>query len=446
MVILGLGSNAGDRLYNLRQARHLLGQLPRLTLLECSSLYLSDALLPDQAPSSWDQPYINLAIKCQTTLSPLELLQQLKNIEYAIGRKPLKRQWGPRVIDIDILAWDNLFFEDDLLQIPHARLLERPFALWPLADLEPCWIYPGSGKYQGKTAAEICAHWGSRFSGEAPLHTKQIFHRIDIPQLIGILNVTPDSFSDSGKFTNTQSLLHQAYHLVSSGAEILDIGAEATNPNAIPLDPDDEWDRLEPFLKALKLELHFMDFLPKISIDTRHANVADKALRLGVDWINDPSGLQDKKMIELIAAYRCDCVVMHNLGIPADPQHILSYQQDPVEQVYQWAENHLNYLEENGINREKIIFDIGIGFGKDAEQSFLLLKKSNRFHKLNTRLLIGHSRKSFLKKFTTKPADKRDLETCIISNYLADQGVDYLRIHDVEACSRALKIYKHIST
>lgn len=398
MVILGLGSNTGDRLNNLRQAYSLLKKIPKLIIQNISPLYLSDALLPDQAPASWDKPYINLAIECETTLTPLELLQQLKNIEYAMGRKAIKQQWAPRIIDLDILAWSNLVFEDDLLQIPHPRVLERPFALWPLADLTPFWIYPGKGKYQGKIAAEIGSRWGSRFSGEVPLHTKQIPHRIDTPQLVGILNVTPDSFSDGGKFTNIQSLLHQAYHLVSSGAEILDIGAEATNPDAIPLDPDDEWERLEPFLKALKHELHLMSFVPKISVDTRHAAVADKALRLGVDWINDPSGLQDPKMVELMATCRRDCVVMHNLGIPADPKKVLTYLQDPVEQVYQWAQNQLSYLEKNGIALEKIIFDVGIGFGKDAEQSFSLIKNIRRFQNLNTRLLVGHSRKSFLKK------------------------------------------------
>src|SRR5476651_1633704 len=108
MVILGLGSNSGDRLANLRQARQLLSLIPKLQLLRVSPLYMSNALLPEQAPDSWDQPYLNLAIQCETRLQPQELLQQLKNVEYTLGRKPVKRHWGPRVIDIDILAWDDL--------------------------------------------------------------------------------------------------------------------------------------------------------------------------------------------------------------------------------------------------------------------------------------------------------------------------------------------------
>ncbi|HVY53591.1 MAG TPA: dihydropteroate synthase [Gammaproteobacteria bacterium] len=444
MVILGLGSNIGDRISNLRKAHELLKQVPKLLIKSCSPLYLSDALLPDQAPSSWDQPYINMAIKCETSLSPLDLLHQLKNIEYAIGRKPLKRHWGPRTIDIDILAWDGMVYDDDVLQVPHVKLPERPFALWPLADLEPYWIYPGPGEFQGKTAAEICARWGSRFSGEAPLHTKQILHRIDTPQLVGILNVTPDSFSDGGDFSQIQTAVHQAYHLAGSGAEIIDIGAEATNPNAIPLDPDDEWERLEPVLRAIKHELPLMAIPPKISVDTRHVEVAAKALRLGVNWINDTSGLHDPQMRELIASANCECVVMHSLGIPADSNRIFSYKTNPIDEIYRWAEQILLDLEQYGIKQERIILDIGLGFGKDAEQSFLLLKYIAEFKKLNIRLMIGHSRKSFLQKFTHYPPEQRDIETTIISNYLADQEVNFLRVHNVEVCSRSFRIYQQL--
>lgn len=445
MVILGLGSNLGDRLANLRQARELLAQIPKLQLLQTSPLYLSDALLPDNAPSSWDQPYINLAIRCETQLPPHDLLQQLKNVEYAIGRKPMKRHWGPRIIDIDILAWDDLVCEDELLQLPHAQLPERPFALWPLADLAPFWVYPGPGIFQGKTAAEICARWGSRFSGEAALHTRQIYHRIDTPQLVGILNITPDSFSDGGKLNNLQTVIHQAYHLASSGAEILDIGAEATNPDALPLDPEDEWFRLEPVLDALKKELAYMSIVPKISIDTRHYQTADKALRKGVDWINDPSGLGDERMRELVAAAKRDCVVMHNLGIPADRNCVLSYQENPVEEVYRWGEKRLAALEKSGIAAKRIIFDVGIGFGKTAAQSLELIKNIERFHKLHPRILVGHSRKNFLTLFTNKPASERDLETLPLSLFLAKQKVAYLRVHEVEMLARALRVERSLA-
>ncbi len=440
MVILGLGSNTGDRLAHLRKARELLSLIPKLTLQQVSPLYISDALLPDQAPDSWDRPYLNLAIKCETRLQPQDLLHQLKNVEYTIGRKPLKRHWGPRAIDIDILIWDDLCYEDETLRIPHTQLPERPFALWPLADLAPNWIYPGEGPYHGKTAAEICARWGSRFSGEAPLHTKQILHRIDTPRLVGILNLTPDSFSDGGQAQGIQTALRKAYELAGNGAEILDLGAEATNPDALPLDPETEWERLEPVLDAVKNELKYMLLPPHISIDTRHPETAEKALRKGIDWINDVSGLENPRMRELVAASRSDCVVMHNLGIPAARNRVLPFHQNPVTEIHCWAEKRLEALETCGIPRDKIIFDLGIGFGKSAEHSFDLLKNLIPFHSLKTRLLIGHSRKSFMDLLTpARPAD-RDLETAILAIHLAKQGVDYLRVHNPETCSRSFRL------
>lgn len=440
MIILGLGSNLGDRLAYLRQALQLLKKLPKLSIRQVSPLYLSNALLPEQAPAAWDLPYLNLAIHCESQLAPLTLLQQLKNIEYIIGRKPAKKQWGPRAIDIDILAWDEAIIDNELLHIPHVALPERPFALWPLADLAPYWVYPLPGPYQGQTATQLSARWGSRFSGEAPLQTRQIMQRIDTPQLVGILNITPDSFSDGGQFNCVEKAIHHVYHLVSTGADIIDIGAEATNPNVLPVEPEDEWERLEPFLQAIQQELPYLLIPPKISIDTRHVDVAEKALKAGIDWINDTSGLQDKKMRALLASTHQACVVMHNLGIPADKNKILSLEKNPVDQVYAWAEQTLAALEKDGIKRNNIIFDVGLGFGKDAEQSFALIQHIQRFQGLNTRLLVGHSRKSFLQKFVQRPPQERDLETALLSHYFALQGIDYLRVHNVEASSRVFKL------
>lgn len=440
MVILGLGSNTGDRLANLRRARDLLSRLPKLKIEQVSPLYLSNALLPEKAPDSWDQPYLNLAMRCETSCEPHDLLQQLKNIEYTIGRKPLKRHWGPRVMDIDILAWDGRMLRDELLQIPHAHLPERPFALWPLADLAPTWVYPVEGPYQGKTAAEIAARWGSRYSGTAPLQIKPILHRIDTPQLVGILNLTPDSFSDGGLFPTVQSALRKAYQLVAEGAEILDLGAEATNPKALPLDWQEEWNRLEPVLDAIQKERDYMLLQPKLSIDTRHAEVAEKALSRGVDWINDTSGLEDPRMQDLVAASKRDCVVMHQLGVPSDKNRVLPFHHNPVDHILRFGEERIALLEKRGIAREKIIFDVGLGFGKGAEHSFDLVKNIRQFQALQTRLLVGHSRKSFLSLFTDKAPAERDLETAILSLHLARNGVDYLRVHDVEASSRSFKL------
>lgn len=435
MVILGLGSNLGDRLNCLRRALHLLKQIPHFQVEYVSPLYISDALLPENAPASWNMPYLNLALRCNTTLPPFELLQHTKKIEQPLGHT-LEKRWGPRHIDIDILAWDDLIQYDDKLHIPHEHLAARPFALWPLTDVAPFWVHP----IQKKSAVEIAAQWGSRFTGEAPLHCRQIPHRIDTPQLVGILNITPDSFSDGGKFFDVSSSLKQVHYLVNSGAEIIDIGAEATGPNTTSLDSATEWQRLEPILKNMMNERTKMLIPAKISVDTRHAEVAKKALDAGIDWINDVSGLEDPVMPQLIKESPCKAVFMHHLGIPVDKNHVLPLHQDPVKLIYHWAEQRLAEIEQIGISRERLIFDVGIGYGKTAEQSLELIKNIHVFQSLQVQLLIGHSRKSFLTQFTPQPADQRDIETVAVSLYLAKLEVDYLRVHDVEAHARMLKV------
>lgn len=439
MVILGLGTNIGDRLANLRQAFYLIKKIDRLSILQVSPVYISDALLPKNAPAEWDKPYLNLALRCETQLTPLELLKQTKQIEKRLSNA-VKEHWGPRVIDIDLLAWDDLILYGNGLHIPHEHLHERPFALWPLADVAPRWRYPLPGTMQGKTANELTMQWGSRFTGTAPLRTQQIPQRIDTPQWVGIINLTPDSFSSDGLLNNEDSAWKKIHNLVTAGADILDFGAEATGPNATPLTPEEEWKRLAPLLTQTFAKKTNWLVSPKISVDTRHALVAEKALALGVDWINDVSGLEDPAMHQVINSHRCDVVFMHHLGIPVNKNHYLPLNQDPTQCVYQWAEQRLKELEKARINPSRLIFDPGIGYGKTAEQSLEIIKNIDVFHKLGIRLLVGHSRKSFLTKFTSKPAEKRDIETMLISLHLAKKSVDYLRVHNVEINAQGVKI------
>lgn len=445
MVILGLGSNVGDRLANLRQAIHCLKQLPALQVIAISPVYLSDALLPDNAPLDWDLPHLNCALRCETTLEPLALLQEIKNIEQQAGRDTHVGYWGPRILDIDILAWDERQIENEVLTIPHKGLLERPFALWPLADVAACWRFPLTGAAQGKTAAEIVEKWGSRFSGKAPLHTHQLYQRLDTPQLVGIINVTPDSFSDGGKFLHAEKALEQTHYLIHSGAEIIDIGAESTAPHASTLSPEQEWTRLQPVIALIKEAQDDFLITPKLSIDTRYPETAKKALGMGVDWINDVTGLSHPAMRELIAQTTADCVIMHHLSIPASRDHVLPRDQNTVTNVYEWAARQLDALEKEGISRNRLIIDPGIGFGKTAEQSVSLIHHIDTFKTLQTRLLIGHSRKSFLSLFTQYPSSDRDIETLATSIYLAHSPIEYLRIHQVEMCARAFRVLRGLS-
>lgn len=439
MVILGLGSNLGDRLHHLRLALAAIQRLPDVTVQQISPVYLSDAMLPDEAPADWNKPYLNFALRCETRLTPHELLAHLKQIEESIGRKPAVRHWGPRIVDIDILVWENLVLQDERLTIPQAKLEDRPFALWPIADLAPRWVFP-AGACSGQTVAAVVTPWGSRLSGKAPFKTRQIPHRVETPALVGILNVTPDSFSDGGCYASPEKALKQAEQLVEAGADVLDIGAESTSPTASPIDPKTEWQRLQPILSALKSIKHRFTIPPKISVDTYHPAVAQQALAYDIDWINDVSGLTDPLMQALAANTSQEWVIMHQLGLPVTHSRWLPPEQDPVALVYEWAARHLEQLEKAGIVRERLILDPGIGFGKTASQSLALIQRAAQFKPLGTRLLIGHSRKSFLTLFTDKPHAERDIETVVMSLHLAKSQIDYLRVHDVDLCSRGLKV------
>lgn len=435
MIILGLGSNIGDRLENLRRAYHHINAIPEISIQQVSPIYISDALLPDNADDSWNNPFLNLAIRCETTLTPYELLLKTKWIEKQLGRHSAI-DWSPRIIDIDILAWDNLVKYDDKLHVPHEHLHERPFALWPLSDVAPFWTYPIPGPLYGKTAIEIAEPWGPKWGTSAPLHTKQIPHRIDTPVLMGVVNITPDSFSDGGNYFHPDLAMKKIIELVDAGAEIIDLGAESTGPKSIPLHASQEWQRLEPVLTTLLNTVSSMSIPPKISVDTRHVETAEKALTLGVDWINDVTGLDNPEMYHLLREKNCNIVFMHHLGVPVNQSNIIPVHKNPVEWVYQWAEKKLAEL---AISPERLIFDLGIGYGKTAEQSLFLLNNMDVFKKLGVKLLIGHSRKSFLSAFTPFPAMERDIETLCVSLQMKKMGVNYLRVHNVEAHARAFK-------
>lgn len=156
LVVFGLGSNQGDRLAYMKQAKELLGTVA--SSLSCSPIYESLALLPEGAPKEWDIAFFNMAISGHTELEPHDLLEQVKLMEQTIGRQD-RGHWGPREIDIDILAYGNEVISTPDLIIPHAGLLVRDFALVPLADIEPHWVYPVPGEHKGKTARQLAGAW-----------------------------------------------------------------------------------------------------------------------------------------------------------------------------------------------------------------------------------------------------------------------------------------------
>ncbi len=400
-IYLGVGSNLGNRKRFLKQAWYELKNI--FSNARVSSTYESDALLPVGASESWNKPFLNVVIEADTALPPPELLIAVKKIEAQIGRKPTER-WAPREIDIDILMIEDLEIKSDKLKVPHPEIANRPFALLPLLELNP--------------SLSIMPTW----KDEIPFRTQKIDWRLDKTQIMGILNITPDSFSDGGELKNIETILQRADFMISQGATVLDLGAESTRPGAVPIDSREEMGRLGESIRELtKREV-------EISVDTRHAETATWAIEMGAHWINDVSGFADPEMITVAKFTKADFVFMHNLGIPADPKKVLSSNHDPVDVIRIWAQEK---IEELGISKSRLIFDPGIGFGKTAEQSVEILKRISEFRNLGVRLMVGHSRKSFLKLFTNAEPKDRDAETLTISRFLASEGVEYLRVHDV---------------
>lgn len=246
-------------------------------------------------------------------------------------------------------------------------------------------------------------------------------------RLVGIVNVTPDSFSDGGRSFAPEDAYSAIIAQQRAGAEVVDVGAESTRPGAQPLSWQEEWKRLEPVLKLLppKEERQF-----KLSLDSRHAETVERALAYGIEWINDVSGFSHAPMVRLAAGCGCKLVVMHSLGVPASREALMHPDADVVAEVLAFGRQRIAQLEGEGISRERIIFDVGVGFGKSAEQSVALMRGISAFRELGVGLLVGHSRKSFLPAWGLDVQDK-DAATLEISRYLVAQGVDYLRVHDV---------------
>ena len=248
-------------------------------------------------------------------------------------------------------------------------------------------------------------------------------------KIFGILNITPDSFSDGNPALTPQAAATAAELMIAQGAYAVDIGAESTRPNATPLTWQEEWERLRP---VLELCANF-----PISIDSYHHETIERALEFPqVQFINDVSGLRSLEMCKLAAiATQAGkrVIVMHSLSVPADKNIVIGG--DATFELENWLQNTAARLNNFQIPLENVIFDIGIGFGKTAEQSIELIKNidslSEMAHRLGAKMLVGHSRKSFLEKFTDKNSENRDFETAIFTSFFATQKIDYVRVHNV---------------
>jgi dihydropteroate synthase len=255
-------------------------------------------------------------------------------------------------------------------------------------------------------------------------------------KIMGILNVTPDSFSDGGSFTSEQAISRQVEEMLAEGVDIIDVGGESTRPFAEPVAEQEELNRVIPAIQAIRS----IDSRIPVSIDTTKAAVASQALANGATMVNDISALrQDPQMISVVRNYAEPVVIMHIQGNPGDMQINPCYE-NVVAEICAFFEERTAWMAEQGIAKERIIIDPGIGFGKTLEHNLMILQNIAAFKQLGFPVLIGHSRKSFFDKLLQIPIEERDCPTAVVSALCVQQEADILRVHDVAKSVAAVRL------
>jgi len=258
---------------------------------------------------------------------------------------------------------------------------------------------------------------------------------------MGIINATPDSFSDGGKYIHSSRALDRIHIMRRDGASIIDIGGESTRPGAEPVSEQEEIDRVIPILEKAK------ETFPDISysIDTTKYGVAKEALKAGASIINDVSGLQkEPKMAELAAQFGASYVIMHSKGEPKEMQSAPEYK-NVVDEVYSFLEEKVLFARSKGV--KNIVIDPGIGFGKTLDHNLKLLAKLDKFTKIGVPVLVGASRKSMIGKILDdRPVEDRLIGTVSVHYDCLTKGAKILRVHDVKEASDSLRIFQAIQS
>lgn len=246
--------------------------------------------------------------------------------------------------------------------------------------------------------------------------------------LMGIVNVTPDSFSDGGRWFDSGRAVEHALKLVADGADILDIGGESTRPGSEPVALDEELARVIPVIEAVAPQV-----CVPISVDTCKAEVAVRSLAAGAVIVNDISALRfDPRMTDVVRESGCSVVLMHMRGTPRNMQDSPVYG-DVVEEILAFLRERVSFAVHAGIPRERIIVDPGIGFGKTLEHNLAILRNVSRFHETGCPVLVGASRKGMIGKITGAPVEHRDWGTAAVTAWCALAGVEIQRVHEVGA-------------
>ncbi len=259
-----------------------------------------------------------------------------------------------------------------------------------------------------------------------------------IPNILGVLNITPDSFSDGGKYVRKNKAIKHAYNLFNFGADLIDVGGESTRPGSKAIRDDLEWSRISKIIKLLNKKI-------PLSLDTRKASIMKKGIRFGIKLINDVSGLKyDTKTLNILKKYKTPFVIQHSQGDPENMQNRPRYKNELLE-IYDFFDQKIQSLRSLGILHNNIILDPGIGFGKNLKHNMNLIRNISIFHSLGFPILVGNSRKRFIRELSGKNDSKNRIGGTLASSiYLMMQGVQILRIHDVNELQQAIKVFKGI--
>ncbi|HEY0147728.1 MAG TPA: dihydropteroate synthase [Allosphingosinicella sp.] len=282
------------------------------------------------------------------------------------------------------------------------------------------------------------AAWRHLTMQRPPLRLGERVIRLDQPQVMGIVNVTPDSFSDAGLRSDPDAASAAGFAMAEEGAAIVDVGGESTRPGAKPVWEGDEVARVEPVVRRLAAAG------TAVSIDTRKAAVMEAALGAGAGLVNDVSALTwDERSAAAVAQAGCPVVLMHHQGTPETMQKAPHYDRPVALEVYDWLEERIAFAVGAGIKRENILVDPGIGFGKTVQHNLQLLNQLTLFHGLGCPLVLGASRKRMIGALSNEaPADRRLAGSLALALKAAEQGVQILRVHDVAETVQALRVWR----
>ncbi|CAK4516813.1 unnamed protein product [Aphanomyces euteiches] len=454
-ALVAIGTNLGDRAANLHRAIVELNE-------HCGRVVKTSRLYTTAPQYVVDQPeFLNAAVELSTTLSPTDLLLRFKDFEVRVGRDLGGLRYGPRILDVDLLFYRSDVIETTTavgpLLVPHKLMAERDFVLRPLLDIAPGpfrlpllpradavaavdFVHPVLGQTMQELYDKLPRTTTTPPPPPVPVLSlgRQLLWNLEAKTYVmGILNVTPDSFSGDGK-TAPAAIVESARRMIAAGADMLDIGGESTAPNAAPVSAQEELNRVLPVIQAIRA----FSAIP-ISIDTTKSIVAAAAIQAGANLVNDVSGgTRDKAMLTTVAQLAVPIVLMHMRGMPSTMTQLKVYR-DIVDDVGRELLQQVQAAQDCGIPTWNIIVDPGIGFAKGLTENLELLR---RVAELRSRwtpcpLLIGASRKKFLGTICDQPdpAERGAATTATCAAAIAG-GASIVRVHDVAMCVDACKV------